>query len=501
MKTIKALILILFFTGVNYLYAQTPVIDFETVGNDWSYGLFGQGSSSFEIVANPDPSGINTSDSVACFIVSADATEFAGVFSTDFPDLTLDATNAIVTVMVWKDVISDFNLKLEPPNVDQRNIQNTVTGQWELLTFDYSAYIGEMVQTLTVVPDHIEAPRTPGAVIYYDNITFSPVPTARLQVIHNAADIAADPVDVYLDGTLLLDDFAFRTATDFIDAPAGVEINIGVAAGNSSSVEDTLKNFAVTLEDGMTYVAVANGVLDPNSYAANPDGRSTAFTLFIKTMARENATSSNVDFFVIHGATDAPTVDVIARGVTPALVDDAAYSDITPYITVPPAEYTLDLTLADGTTLVQSYVADLSGLGGGSAAVFASGFLTPANNQNGEAFGLFFALADGTVGQFPIVTSIEETSSINPREYNLTQNYPNPFNPSTTINFALPNNEFVTLKVYNILGSEVATLVNQELTAGSYEFDFNASNLASGIYFYELKAGNFNHIKKMNLLK
>ncbi len=337
-------------------------------------------------------------------------------------------------------------------------------------------------------------------ILLFTGVNYLYAQTARLQVIHNAADPNADSVDIYLNGTKLLDNFPFRAATEFIDAPAGVEINIGVAAGNSSSVDDTLKSFAVTLEDGMTYVAIANGVLDPGSYPTNPDGRSTAFTLFINPMTRETGTSSDVDFFVVHGATDAPTVDVIARGVG-TLVDDAAYGNITPYIPVPPAEYTLDLTLADGTTLVQSYVADLSGLGGGSAAVFASGFLTPANNQNGEAFGLFFALADGTVGQFPIVTSIEEISSITPRDYNLSQNYPNPFNPSTTINFSLPNNEFVTLKVYNILGSELATLVNRELTAGSYEFDFNASNLASGIYFYELKAGNFAEIKKMNLLK
>ena len=174
-------------------------------------------------------------------------------------------------------------------------------------------------------------------------------------------------------------------------------------------------------------------------------------------------TSSDVDFFVLHGATDAPTVDVIARGVA-TLVNDAAYSDITNYITVPAAAYTLDLTLADGNTLVQSYVADLSGLGGGSAVVFASGFLTPSANQNGEAFGLYFALADGTVGQFPAgVTSVEEISSITPSDYNLSQNYPNPFNPSTTINFTIPSNELVTLKIFNILGSEVATLVNGTL--------------------------------------
>lgn len=334
-----------------------------------------------------------------------------------------------------------------------------------------------------------------------DVVAFSSVQLARLQVIHNAADILADPVDIYLDGVLLLDDFAFRAATPFIDAPAGVGINIGVAPGNSSSAGDTLKNFNVTLDNGSTYVAIANGVLDPNSYAANPDGRSTAFTLFINAMARETGIGSDVDFFVLHGSTDAPTVDVIARNVA-TLVDDAAYSDITGYISVPPAAYTLDLTLADGTTLVNSFVADLSGLGGGSAVVFASGFLTPSANQNGEAFGLFFALADGTVGEFPVgVASVENITSGIPSQYELTQNYPNPFNPSTTINFTIPNSELVSLKVYNILGSEVATLVNETLSAGSYRFNFDASDLASGIYLYELKAGTFKEIKKMNLLK
>ena len=170
-------------------FAQAPVIDFETVGNDWSYGLFGQGSSTFDIVANPDPSGINTSDSVAAFIIAPDAEGWAGVFSGDFPDLILDSTNCTVTVMVWKDVISDFNLKLEPPNVDQRNIKNTVTGQWELLTFDYSAYIGTTVATLTILPDHVDA-RTAGSINYYDNITFSP--RLATQQVTNTINFTAD---------------------------------------------------------------------------------------------------------------------------------------------------------------------------------------------------------------------------------------------------------------------------------------------------------------------
>ena len=332
-------------------------------------------------------------------------------------------------------------------------------------------------------------------------VAFPSVELARLQVIHNAADVAADPVDIYLDGSILLDDFGFRNATPFIDAPAGVEINIGVAPGNSSSASDTLANFRFTLDNGATYVAIANGVLDPNSYAFNPDGKSTAFTIFVNPLAREEAVGSDVDFFVLHGATDAPTVDVIARGVA-TLVDDAAYGDITNYISVPPAEYTLDLTLADGTTVVESFVANLTGLGGGSAVVFASGFLDPSSNQNGEAFGIFFALADGTVGEFPTgVSSVENITDLVPTTYSLSQNFPNPFNPSTTINFTIPNSEFVTLKIYNILGSEVATLVNESLASGSYRFNFDAQYLSSGVYLYELNAGNFREIKKMNLLK
>ena len=227
--------------------------------------------------------------------------------------------------------------------------------------------------------------------------------TARLQVIHNSADPGAVSVDIYLNGTLLLDNFGFRDATPYIDAPAGTPINIGVAGPNSTSAADTIKNFTVTLTENETYVAIANGVLNPNSFAANPDGRSTAFTLFIKAMARETGTSSDVDFFVLHGSTDAPTVDVLARRVA-TLVDNAAYGDITDYITVPAASYILDVTPGnDNSTIVASFEADLSGLGGGAAVVFASGFLTPGNNQNGPAFGIFAALPNGDVVAFPSV--------------------------------------------------------------------------------------------------
>ncbi|TRZ51815.1 T9SS C-terminal target domain-containing protein [bacterium] len=88
-----------------------------------------------------------------------------------------------------------------------------------------------------------------------------------------------------------------------------------------------------------------------------------------------------------------------------------------------------------------------------------------------------------------------------PKEFNLSQNYPNPFNPVTKINFAIPKSGFVTLKIYDILGMEIKTLVNEMKQPGYYTVDFNGSSLASGIYFYRVVAGNFVSVKRMVLIK
>lgn len=332
---------------------------------------------------------------------------------------------------------------------------------------------------------------------------------ARLQVIHNAADPAAAAVDVYINDALAIDDFAFRSATPFLDIPANVTLNIGVAPGNSTSAADTLKNFAVTLAKNKTYVAVANGVLDPSIYAPNPDGRSIGFTLFARDDVRESAKKHNmVDLLVLHGSSDAPTVDVIARGVA-TLVDDAAYGDFTNYISVPAGSYTLDITPGnDNSNVLFSYAADLSGLGGGAAIVFASGFVTPSANQNGAGFGIFAALADGTVIGLPApaggaaaTLANGGSSSLDINSFDLRQNYPNPFNPSTTIAFSIASSERVNLTIYDIAGREVATLVNDNLDAGNHSVTFDASNLATGVYFYRIQAGSFKAIKRMMLVK
>lgn len=155
-------------------FAQ-PVIDFETTGNNWAWNPFDLGTGGvFDIVANPSPGGLNTSDSCAMFMIGADGNPWAGAWCAEFPDLTISAANCIVKILVYKDVISPFNLKLEPPNVDHFT-PNTVINQWEELTFDYSSDIGTTGITLTLIPDQKpDFPRTYASVNYVDYIRFTP---------------------------------------------------------------------------------------------------------------------------------------------------------------------------------------------------------------------------------------------------------------------------------------------------------------------------------------
>jgi len=100
-----------------------------------------------------------------------------------------------------------------------------------------------------------------------------------------------------------------------------------------------------------------------------------------------------------------------------------------------------------------------------------------------------------------LVTSVTPVVANVPDKYSLSQNYPNPFNPVTKINFAIPKSGLVTLKVYDVLGREVSTLVNEIKNAGIYKVDFNASNLSSGMYFYKVSVNGFTDVKKMMLIK
>jgi hypothetical protein len=124
------------------------------------------------------------------------------------------------------------------------------------------------------------------------------------------------------------------------------------------------------------------------------------------------------------------------------------------------------------------------------------------DSKNGTIVGACSTILHTTNGGVTFIED-EENYLAQPKEFLLNQNYRNPFNPSTCILYAISSTQFVTLKVYDLLGREVATLVNEEKTSGSYNVEFRMQNLelSSGIYFYKLQAGDFVETKKMILLK
>ncbi len=236
------------------------------------------------------------------------------------------------------------------------------------------------------------------------------VPTTKVQVIHNSADPAAASVDVYatygLTSVKVLDDFNFRSATPFVDLPAKTDLTISFAAANSTSIADTLAGLSTTvnLDTNVNYVVFARGVIG-TGFAANPNGISTEFGLSALVGQTTGANPNNFDLAVFHGSTDAPAIDAYIQGVG-QVVNDAAYTDVVPYQSLPQGAFYLDLTLSNSTTSIFTYSVNTTGLGGQAGIVFASGFLDPDANNNGEEFGLFLALANGTVVELEAPTAL-----------------------------------------------------------------------------------------------
>ena len=355
----RLFVLSLFLFSIS-LFAQP--INYETLGNAWVWNIFSQGTGgSFGIVANPSKTGLNTSDSCAMMVIGADGDRWAGVWCADFPDLTLDASNCIIKVLVYKNVASPFNLKLEPPNVDHFD-SNTVVNQWVELTFDYTSHIGTKGVTLTVIPDmeRAEGPRTHASVCYWDNIRFTSN-VIPVELTSFTASVVGNSVQLQ-----------WATATETNNQ--GFEIQRGVNNRDFNTVGFVKGNGTTTETQSYTYV---------------------------------------------------------------------------------------DNTELNGTVYYRLKQLDLN-------------------------------------GKYDYSKVVEITRVVS---YGLSQNYPNPFNPTTAITYSIPENSFVTLKVYDVLGSEVADLVNGEVEAGVHKVNFSGVDLNSGVYFYTIKAGNFSETKKLMLMK
>ncbi|MEI7484873.1 MAG: LamG-like jellyroll fold domain-containing protein [Ignavibacteriota bacterium] len=306
-----------------------------------------------------------------------------------------------------------------------------------------------------------------------------------------------------------------------------------VAAWN---FDGNLNNFmATTGINGSFNTAVPNncrlsGYSNESTVTGPPSNVLVAHTTVINRFATPNPFP---DGFTIKN-TNKPIVDNATTLDTIKFITSRVITSVELFLNIQHTfvgDLTINLIAPNGTS--RSVVASAGGTGeniltfvmDGGPVCSTTGFFAPWSYYCGPAtaFGSFgganmlgnwiLTVADGAAGDQgtilgwglrfngDVVTGVTPVSTELPSKFELSQNYPNPFNPVTKIEYALPKTGLVTMKVYNVLGKEVATLVNEVKNAGNYTVDFNASNLSSGTYFYKIETNGFSDVKRMMLIK
>ena len=322
-------------------------------------------------------------------------------------------------------------------------------------------------------------------IVIFTSLLFSQ--TAQVQIIHNSP---YPTVDIYVDGSVALTGVEYRACTGLIDLP--VNTTVGIAPTGDAVIAE----FPFELSTDGSYVVTASGILGDEN---------TPFNLLASALDQSAQDEESFALKVLHGATDAPAVDIYANGSL--LVDSLAYGDYAGYVQVPAANYTIDITAHGSSAPVASFSAPLADLGGGSGVVYASGFLAPTELDS--AFTLILATPSGYTVELP---ETETALEIDPKDLSvassfiLNHNYPNPFNPSTLISYSLTRADNVELDIRDVNGRFVKSLVNSYQEPGSKRLNWDGTNsmgtqVSAGVYFYSIKVGENIQTKKMVLLK
>lgn len=311
--------------------------------------------------------------------------------------------------------------------------------------------------------------------------------TAQVQIVHNSP---SPDVDIYVDGTLAVENFSYRSSTGLVNLPLNTVVGIAPAG------DDIIAEFPFALEQGVDYIVVASGILNNTE---------TPFTLLASTLNQEAQDNESFALKVLHGVTDAPAVDIYANGSL--VIDSLVYGDFTDYLQLPVGNYTIDITAHGAQQAVASFSAPLTGLGGGAGILYASGFLAGADTD--PAFALVLTTPSSYVIELPATETylkIDNIFTAELNEFTLSSNYPNPFNPITSIRYNLKTDSEVTITIYDLLGNVINKLFKGTQNAGSKKINWNATNnagdqVSSGVYIYKIETNNSSNFGRMMYLK
>lgn len=442
----KILLVIMIVSG--FLFAQNSPIDFETggYGAAWTWTVFDNGDNpSLEIVTNPNAGGINSSATVAKFTALQAGQPHAGCESqhgSDIGTFSLDATNSTVKIMVYKTVISDVGLKFVIPS-------NGSLGEIKVANTVTNAW-----EELTFdFSSHIGLPEAIGIdqIVVFPDFDLAGRTQDNICYFDNIsfspATVPGSPAEAAPTPTLA----EANVISIFSDAYTNIGgVNLNPNWGQSTVVTE------MAIEGNNTLLYTGLNYQGTEFSAQNVSG----MTYLHIDYWTDNSTA--LKFFVI---SQTPTVDSDYH--TFAIVSEQWVSVDIPLTTFP----NVDLT-----DVFQFKVE-------GNGTIYWDNFYFYSN-----------------------LVEVDNRSETFPQGFALEQNFPNPFNPVTTLRYDLPENSYVNVTVYDMLGRQVRTLVNTTQDAGFRSVIWNATNdygkpVSAGIYLYQIQAGKFVQTKKMVLLK
>ncbi|MGM0635008.1 MAG: T9SS type A sorting domain-containing protein [Bacteroidota bacterium] len=297
---------------------------------------------------------------------------------------------------------------------------------------------------------------------------------ASVQLIHNSPDPAAEFVDVYVDGELAVEDFQFRTATEFLPILAEEEITVDIVPAGDD-ISNSVFTYTATLLADETYIVVANGALDPANFDDSVNGNIDFGFDIYEGAQTTSANADEVDVLVHHGSLDAPMVSVEETGQGAGmLVTDISYTEFDGYLSVAEDDYELDILDETGEILYR-YEANLEELQLANTAitVIASGVLG-VDEESEEFFGLWAALPSG--GALVELEMIELSSEeFNSENFSY---YPNPVESNLQVRAA---NTIEKVEIFNTLGQRLSTERPNNASPS-----INMSNLQSGVYLMKV---------------
>lgn len=441
------------------LYAQNAPINFETGGQgaNWTWTVFENATNpAVEIMANPHSTGINTSATVAKFTALVGGQPWAGCESlhgSDIGTFTFTPNNCTVKIMVYKTVISDVGIKFASSSgasTGEIKIANTLINQWEEISFDFSSRIGETNDQIIIFPDFNLAGRTSDNVIYFDDIRFSP----QMEIPEPAAPAptpgyaAANVISLYSNAYNNVTVDTWSAVWDMADVS---DIQI---AGNDTKLYSNLVYAGIEFTS-QPINATTMTHFHMDIWTHDPTAMPAIFKIKLVDFGADGAYAGGDD--TEHELTFNATT-------TPALVSDAWIG------------FDIPFTMFSG--LVNR---------GHLAQLIISG------DPNTVYVDNVFFHGPGTDTEDHAATPVPAI---------LGNSYPNPFKPSTTIQYSVAKSSHVTLKVYDVKGRLVETLVDANLAANSYNQLWNAGNAPSGVYFYRLAVdGKTVATKRMILLR